>query len=520
MKKQVTFVILLILGLLNISGSAFELRVESWPEGAGSVSGGGSYEEGARVRLNTSPNTGFRFLGWYDGTERVSQDRSFTYNMPVRDVTLTAKYEFRPDSPGDPSMPDTTARYSFKATVWPEGAGSVNASAGKYPHGSKLNLSVSTNTGFVFVGWYDGEEQVSSSRNCSYIMPRRDVELTARFEFSPGSPGDPAAPTVRYPLTILREPEGGGSVSPSSGSKYAEGDKVSLSASLNSGFVFDGWVDSFGSVVSTSRNHTFIMPGLPTTLTARFRFSPSGPGDPKPSTPNRSIVYGSRVSAYPGGVAVFSVNLENSDQIAGIELDLMLPEGIFFDMESAVPDERAGMHTLTVEPSDEVGCWHLSLRGEECFKGGNGALIRIPVSVPGDVEPETAFAVRLRDAVVYRDNGSKESVAVRDGQVKVSRQPDILPDSPDFKVLSVNAEEAEVMPGDAVTVSWTVANEGNLDALGGWSESLYLADERGKRVMLGTVFHDGTGLSVGQKVSRSATLTVPRLPGLSGNSTL
>ena len=64
MKKQVTFVILLILGLLNISGSAFELRVESWPEGAGSVSGGGSYEEGARVLMITCTKTGFRFLSW------------------------------------------------------------------------------------------------------------------------------------------------------------------------------------------------------------------------------------------------------------------------------------------------------------------------------------------------------------------------------------------------------------------------------------------------------------------------
>ncbi len=516
MKKQVTFVILLLLGLLNISVSAYDLKVESQPEGSGSVSGGGTYEEGSQIRLNTSPNTGFRFLGWFDGSNRVSQDRSFTYNMPTRDVTLTAKYEFRPDSPADPSMPDTTARFSFKAEVYPEGAGSVNVAEGRYAHGSKLSLSASVNSGFSFVGWYDGVELLSSSRNFSFIMPSRNVELTARYEFNPASPGDPSAVAVRYPLTILREPECGGSVSPASGSRYAEGDKVSLSANLNSGYVFDGWVDSFGSVISTSRSHTMTMPNSPATVTARFRFSPGNPGDPQPSVPTRSIIYGSRETAYPGGVTVFNVNLENSEAVCGVELDIMLPKGIDFDMERAVPSDRAEMHTLAIEPMGVEGGWHLSLTGEERFQGGNGPIIRIPVSIPSHIEPGTVFNVGIQNASLYTDSGSQQPASVRDGHVKVTEHPEELPDSPDFRVGLVSAEAAEVMPEDAVTISWTVTNDGNLDAIGGWSESLYLADATGKRVMLGTVYYDESGLGVGQTISRSATLTVPRLPGLSG----
>lgn len=516
MKKQVAIVILLLLGLLNTSVYAYQLKVESWPEGSGSVSGGGTYEEGTQVSLNTYPNTGFRFLGWFDGNEKVSQNRSFKYNMPMRDVTLTAKYEFHPDSPADPSMPDTTARFSFKAKVWPEGSGTVNISEGKYPYGSKLSLSTSANSGFAFLGWYDGEEELSSSKNYSYTMPSRNVELTAKYEFRPGSPGDPIAVAEKYPLTILRDPEGGGSVSPASGSRYAEGDKISLSASLNSGYVFDGWVDAFGSVISTSRNHTIIMPAAPTELTAKFRFSPSSPDDPQPSVPTRNIIYGSRVSAYPGGMAFFDISLENPDAIVGIDLNILLPEGLGFDMEKATPSDRGAMHTLSLEPLGSEGAWHLSLKGEESFQGGNGALVRIPLSVPADVETGTVYSVILSDAMVYRDNGASEGVAVRDGQIKITAKPDDLPDSPDFRVTSVSSESVEIMPEDAVTVNWTVTNEGTLDAIGGWSESIYLADEAGKRVMLGTVFHDVAGLKVGEKVSRSATLTVPRLPGLSG----
>lgn len=516
MKKQVSFVILLLLGLLNLSVSAYELRVESFPEGSGSVSGGGTYEEGSQIWVDAYPNTGFRFLGWYDGTDMVSQNRDFYYNMPSRDVTLTARYEFRPDNPADPAMPDTTARYSFKAMVTPEGAGTVNVSTGRYAHGSQISLSAYVNSGFVFTGWYEGEELLSAARSHAFTMPSRDVELTAKYEFSPDNPGDPEAVAAQYPLTILREPECGGSVSPTSGTRYAEGTKVNLSASLNSGYVFDGWIDSFGSVISTSRSHTLTMPAAPTTVTARFRFSPANPDDPQSSTPTRSIIYGSREVGYPGGVSVFTVNLENSDAMNGIEVDLMLPSGIVFDMEGAMPADRAGMHTLTVEPLGAEGAWHLSLKGDESFLGGNGALVRIPVSIPADSEPGMVYAINLLNASVFTADGSKEQVGVRDGQVKVTRQPETLPDSPDFRVMSVSAETADVMPGDAVTVKWTVANEGNLDAAGGWSESLYLADSTGKRVMLGTVYYDGSGLAVGETVSRSATLTVPRLPGLSG----
>lgn len=516
MKKQVTFVILLLLGMLNLSVSAYDLKVESWPTGAGSVSGGGTYEEGTRVRLSTSANTGFRFLGWFDGSEKVSQDKSFTYNMPERDVTLTAKYEFHPDSPGDPSMPDASVRYSFKSRIVPEGAGSVNISEGKYTSGSKLNLSVSANTGFVFKGWFDGDELVSSSKSYAYTMPSRNVELTARFEFRPGSPDDPSAVTVKYPLTILREPAVGGSVSPTSGNKYAEGENIRLSASLNSGYVFDGWVDAFGSVMSTSRSHTFVMPASPTTLTARFRFAPGDPGDPRPSTPTRNILYGSREAAYAGTVAAFSVNLENADDVYGVDFDIMLPSGIDFDMERAIPAERAAMHTLAIEPLDIEGGFHLSLVGDECFKGGNGALVKIPVTIPAHAEPGTVYTISILGASIYADDGSQMAVSMRDGQIKVTQHPEELPDSPDFKIGSVSAEVAAVMPEDAVTISWTVTNDGNLDAAGGWSESVYLADASGKRVMLGSVYYDGAGLGVGQTISRSATLTVPRLPGLSG----
>lgn len=516
MKRQITFAIFLLLGLLHLNANAFELKVESLPLGSCPVCGGGIYDEGTEVWMNTSANTGFVFQGWYDGSERLSQDKRFKYIMPARDVTLIARYEFSPGSPADPEMPDTTTYYSFSAKVAPEGAGFVNISQNSYSQGASVSLNTSSNTGFVFQGWYDGDEQLSTSRSYKYMMPARDVELTAQYEFSPDSPADPDYTPAKYPLTILCSPECGGYVSPASGTKFAEGSNVSLSAGLNTGYLFDGWTDEYGAVISTSRNHTITMPGGPLTLTALFRFSPDNPGDPQPPVPARNIIYGSREVAYPGGAAIFNVSLENVDAVNGIDIDLKFPVGPVFDLEGATPSNRAGMHTLSIESLEGENEWRLHLRGGDVFDGANGALVRIPVTVPAGVDPGTVYDITLSSGVVYLDNGSQLSVDVRDGQLKVAQHPDVLPDSPDFRVASVTADEAEVMPGDVVTFNWTIVNDGSLAASGGWSEALFLADAAGKRVMLGTVFYDCAGLAAGQSVSRSATLAIPRIPGMSG----
>lgn len=50
---------------------------------------------------NVSP--GFKFLGWYENGQKVSEGLSFWYTMPASDATLTARFEYNPDSPGDPT---------------------------------------------------------------------------------------------------------------------------------------------------------------------------------------------------------------------------------------------------------------------------------------------------------------------------------------------------------------------------------------------------------------------------------
>jgi len=50
---------------------------------------------------------GFRFVGWYLNDELISETRSFYYTMPYQDVTLSARFMYDPDSPGDPTSSQT-----------------------------------------------------------------------------------------------------------------------------------------------------------------------------------------------------------------------------------------------------------------------------------------------------------------------------------------------------------------------------------------------------------------------------
>lgn len=59
---------------------------------AGKTAGAGVYASGRRLSLRATPARGRVFLGWYDGSRRLSESRSFAYVQPAADTTLTAKF--------------------------------------------------------------------------------------------------------------------------------------------------------------------------------------------------------------------------------------------------------------------------------------------------------------------------------------------------------------------------------------------------------------------------------------------
>lgn len=80
------------------------LSFKSDPEGCCSYSktNGAKWTEGENIYVQCYPNQDYEFLGWFEGTTKVSSYSGFYYTMGTHDVTLTAKFNYNPADPADP----------------------------------------------------------------------------------------------------------------------------------------------------------------------------------------------------------------------------------------------------------------------------------------------------------------------------------------------------------------------------------------------------------------------------------
>lgn len=66
------------------------------------IASGERYMQDQTIWLTATGKMGYIFLGWYNGGKLMSQNESFSFNMPEGDLTLTAKYEYNPMNPDEP----------------------------------------------------------------------------------------------------------------------------------------------------------------------------------------------------------------------------------------------------------------------------------------------------------------------------------------------------------------------------------------------------------------------------------
>ncbi len=136
----------------------------------GSVAGVGSYYAGDSVTLTATPDEGYEFAGWYNGNEKVSDENPYTFTVNGN-ITLKALFV-------------RIVRYSL--TVTAGGNGKISGSAsGEYEAGEKISVTATPDEGFLFAGWFRGEEKVSDSATYEFVMPAEAVALTAKFEVKP-----------------------------------------------------------------------------------------------------------------------------------------------------------------------------------------------------------------------------------------------------------------------------------------------------------------------------------------------
>lgn len=175
----------------------------------GTVTGGGTYDQGADVTITAEPNSGYDFLKWTKDGAEVSTNATYSFTA-TENATYTAVF-------GEQSV----TYYTITTAASPADAGTVEG-GGTYEDGATVILAASANPGWQFVQWTDGN--ADNPRN---ITVTGDATYTAQFS------------QINYVINVDAVPYEGGSVT--GGGTYHYGDAVTLTATPNEGYDFLQW---------------------------------------------------------------------------------------------------------------------------------------------------------------------------------------------------------------------------------------------------------------------------------------
>ena len=197
-------------------------------------------EKGGRINKPTDPTKdGYEFLGWYFSDEEWSFVGCFVTN----DMTLTAKWQ--------------QVNYSVGLVEADMYAGSVSG-LGTYNYQDEVTLTVKTNSGYNFLGWYKDENLLTTDTTYSFIMPCDNVSLTPKWDY--------------YTVTVAKNDYYAGSVNAYNQTKIAVGTIVELSATTNDGYNFLGWFDNDDKLITSDTTYSFTMERKNINFVAKWDF--------------------------------------------------------------------------------------------------------------------------------------------------------------------------------------------------------------------------------------------------------
>ena len=173
----------------------------------GTVTGGGTFDQGATIEISATPNAGARFMSWDDGNTDNPRSVIVTQNM-----TFMAVFTEIP---------------VFTITVRPESQllGSTYGS-GTYMLNQVVTIGATPHNGFYFSGWQDG-----NSDNPRTIVVTGNAEYIASFSQNP---------VQTYTVDVLYDESQGFILGAGT---YTEGSIATIAAIPADGFYFKRWDD-------------------------------------------------------------------------------------------------------------------------------------------------------------------------------------------------------------------------------------------------------------------------------------
>jgi hypothetical protein len=256
----------------------YQLTTQASPSADGTVTpaSGGYFASGATIPVTATANAGFTFSNWtstggsFDSTTAASTN----FHMPAAPATVTGNF-------GNASVQITITTSPANLLVSVDGGTSTPAPlVENWVIGSSHTIATSspqsggTGVQYVWSSWSD-----SGAISHSITVPSSPTTYTASFN-------------TQYQLTTQASPSADGTVTPASGSYFASGATIPVTATANAGFTFSNWTSTGGSFDSTTAASTnFHMPAAPATVTGNFTTAAQPQVTLNPTSVNFGNVY-------------------------------------------------------------------------------------------------------------------------------------------------------------------------------------------------------------------------------------
>ena len=205
----------------------YNISVSANPINGGTVTGGGTYQEGQSCTVLATANTGYTFTNWTENGNVVSTNASYSFTV-TGNRTLVAHF--------------TLQQFTITAIAEPgEHAGSVEG-GGTYTYGQTCTLTATPCTPpFIFVNWTKNGLVVSTNDTYTFTVTE-SATYVAHFVVE------------SFTISTIANPTEGGTLT--GGGTYEFGEIVTITATPNEGYAFVNWTEN-GMVVSAVPSYTF-----------------------------------------------------------------------------------------------------------------------------------------------------------------------------------------------------------------------------------------------------------------------
>ena len=148
---------------------SYTIAVSASPSSGGTVSGGGTYQQGQSCTVTATANTGYTFLKWTENGTQVSTNADYTFTVSGN-RTLVAQFQAQ--------------IYTVSVSANPSNGGTVSG-GGSYNYGQSCTVTASANSGYEFTNWTEGGSVVSSNASYSFTVSGNRT-LVANFNHDDG----------------------------------------------------------------------------------------------------------------------------------------------------------------------------------------------------------------------------------------------------------------------------------------------------------------------------------------------